>query len=38
VPLLRGPEGTTVALTVVRAGKSGRSAIVVVVPRRLVRG
>ena len=38
VPLLRGPEGTTVALTVVKAGKPGRSAFVVVVPRRLVRG
>jgi hypothetical protein len=38
VPLLRGPEGTTVTLTVVKGGATGQSPIVVVVPRRLVRG
>ena len=38
VPLLRGPEGTTVALTVVKGGADGQGPIVVVVPRRLVRG
>jgi hypothetical protein len=38
VPLLRGPEGTSDALTVVKGGTPGQSPIVVVVPRRLVRG
>jgi hypothetical protein len=35
IPLLRGPEGTVVTLSVVKAGAG--SAIVVAVPRRLVR-
>lgn len=38
VPLLRGPEGTSVALAVVKGGAAGQEAVIVVVPRRLVRG
>jgi protocatechuate 3,4-dioxygenase beta subunit len=38
VPLLRGPEGTVVTLTVVKGGADGQGPIVIVVPRRLVRG
>ncbi len=37
IPLIRGPEGTTVTLVVVRAGDSARANVVVQVPRRLVR-
>ncbi len=38
VPRLRGPEGTTVALTVRRGAAAGQAPVVVLVPRRLVRG
>ena len=38
VPRLRGPEGTTVALTVRKGTAGGQAPIVVLVPRRLVRG
>ena len=38
VPRLRGPEGTTVALTVRKGAAGGQAPIVVLVPRRLVRG
>lgn len=38
VPLLRGPEGTTVTLVVVKAGDAQRSPVTITVPRRLVRG
>jgi PDZ domain-containing protein/carboxypeptidase family protein len=38
VPLLRGPEGTTVTLGVMKASDSQRATVTVVVPRRLVRG
>jgi hypothetical protein len=36
VPLLRGPEGTTVTLVVVKSGAAQQ--VVVTVPRRLIRG
>jgi len=38
IALMRGPEGTTVSLMVVKGGAAGQSPIVMVVPRRLVRG
>ena len=38
IPLLRGPEGTAVTLSVVRYGDACRTAFTVRVPRRLVRG
>ena len=38
IPLLRGPEGSTVTLSVIKGGDARRSATPVVVPRRLVRG
>lgn len=38
VPRLRGPEGTTVTLVVVKAGDAQRAAVTIIVPRRLVRG
>jgi hypothetical protein len=37
VPLLRGPEGTTVRLVVVKAG-SPQQTVTLIVPRRVVRG
>ncbi len=37
VSLLRGPEGTSVTLTVVKAGDNRRVPLVVIVPRRLIR-
>lgn len=38
IPMLRGPEGTTVVLGVVRASDASRTPLQVVVPRRLIRG
>jgi C-terminal processing protease CtpA/Prc len=38
IPLLRGPEGTTVTLVVVKVGDAQRNAVTITVPRRLVRG
>jgi Carboxypeptidase regulatory-like domain/PDZ domain len=38
IPLLRGPEGTTVVVGVVRASDASRTPLQVVVPRRLIRG
>jgi len=37
VPLLRGPEGTTVRLVVVKAGNPPQT-VTLIVPRRVVRG
>lgn len=38
IPLLRGEEGTTIILTVVKAGDTRRVPVVVSVARRLIRG
>jgi carboxypeptidase family protein/PDZ domain-containing protein len=38
VPMLRGPEGTTVTLAIVKGGDAARAPLRVVVPRRLVHG
>lgn len=38
IPLLRGREGTTVTLGVVKAGDAERTPVTIAVPRRLVRG
>jgi C-terminal processing protease CtpA/Prc len=38
VPVLRGPEGTAVTVTIVKAGDAARRPLTVTVPRRIVRG